>query len=517
MCFSLAACTPKELESEWQYDKETAEALLLEFEQIAEIPRQTGSCDAISDYMAGRLEALGFYTECDAYGNLIAEIPASEGLENKPLVILQSNMDMVCAPIYSLGTDLALVDAEGNFIESEDEGYIDMSYDPLTDGINTVYNDGMLRAIDTALGAKSGMAMSILLKYLSGEAKHGPLRIILTVDGFDSFSGANALDEKYLEGASYLINLNGGNSNNIYTSSAGEKTIVVMNEAPKGETVDASKLDICVALRVKGLIGGNAADNLADDRLNAGAVLLELVQKLTDENVNFGVSSLYGGSGTDNIISDATAILMVEESKLDDIWNIVSEEADKYRSSYAETEQGFELTMVETNTVESVLSKSELEKALSFASKIQLGVLENGVKLNLGSLLLAPGRIAFRMLALGSESESFEAKALEIKSLADEYEYSAEITSRADIWTGNAKNKLKELCIDKYKELDGGSLSEAFFSTGLEPSVFAGKSGLDIVSIGPDVWDSGTVEEFCNLESAVKVLNLLESVLPEIN
>jgi len=510
----MAACKDKEIESVWTYDKETAEALLADFDNIAKIPRQTASCKDISDYMLSRFEALGLYTEKDAYGNIIVTVPATEGMEKKPLTIIQTNMDMVCAPQPAEGTKASILDAEGNLLDDEDDPTLASVYDPLTDGIGTIYNDGMLKGIETALGGKSGMAMTILLKYLSEDSSHGPLRLILTVDAYDSFLGANSLDAKYLEDASYLINLDAGSSSCVYTSSPCESTLIVQKD-DLGEKDPSYKC--CVALRACGLVGGSAADNLRLGRLNAALILIELLQKLREENISFELSSLYGGRGTDNIIDDATAILVLNEDDLDDIWAIVAKEVDKYKTDYDQSESAFELTMTKTNMVSSVMTKEALARVLDYAKQCEYGVLSDTLIANLGSVLISPGRVAFRNLYVGTNAEEFASALEKAQALADSAGYPSELVSRAEIWSAKDNNKLSKIVEKQYKNLEGTEIKESSSNIGLEPSVFAKKNpNLDIVSIGPDVWASGTIEEFCNVESAVKILNLLQGILPEI-
>jgi len=513
LCLPLVACKNKEIESVWTYDKETAEALLTEFENIARIPRQTASCGDISDYMLSCFEALGLYPEKDAYGNIIVTVPATDGMEKKPLTIIQTNMDMVCAPQPMEGTKASILDAEGNLLDDEDSAAAEV-YNPLTDGISTIYNDGMLKGMETALGGKSGMAMAILQKYLSEENVHGPLRIILTVDAYDSFLGSNSLDAKYLEDASYLINLNAGSSSCVYTSSPCESTLIVQKD-DLGETIPSYKC--CVALRACGLVGGSAADNIKLGRLNAALILLELLQKLRDEKISFELSSLYGGSGTDSIIKDSTAILVLNEDDLDKVWSVVAKEVDKYKTDYEQIESAFELTMTQTNMVSSVMTKEALSSVLDYAKQCEYGVLSDTLIANLGSILISPGRVAFRNLYIGTNAEELASTCEKAQALANSFEYPSELVSRAEIWSAKDNNKLSKIVEKQYKDLEGTEIKESSSNIGLEPSVFAKKNpNLDIVSIGPDVWASGTVEEFCNVESAVKILNLLQGILPEI-
>ena len=85
--------------------------------------------------------------------------PATPGMENKPTVVLQSHMDMVC--------------------EKNNETKHDFENDP----IETVVDGNWLRAKGTTLGADNGIGMAVELAILaSDDIEHGPRECLFTVD-----------------------------------------------------------------------------------------------------------------------------------------------------------------------------------------------------------------------------------------------------------------------------------------------------------------------------------------------
>ena len=73
-------------------DQEILEAVLEEFKGLAAIPRPSGHEKAVSDYLRGRLTELGCTVVQDEAFNLVADLPASPGLEKAPRTILQSHI-----------------------------------------------------------------------------------------------------------------------------------------------------------------------------------------------------------------------------------------------------------------------------------------------------------------------------------------------------------------------------------------------------------------------------------------
>ena len=74
-------------------NNEILEAVLAEFGKLAAIPRQSGHEQAVSDFLRDYLSEAGFRVVQDEVGNIIADAPATAGLEKAPLTILQGHMD----------------------------------------------------------------------------------------------------------------------------------------------------------------------------------------------------------------------------------------------------------------------------------------------------------------------------------------------------------------------------------------------------------------------------------------
>src|SRR3712207_8568067 len=89
------------------------------FEQFAiinTIPRPSKHEEKMIEYLKEFGAKHNFETEVDETGNVIIRKPATPGYENRPTVILQSHMDMVCDK---------LVDVEFDFNTDAIQTYID--------------------------------------------------------------------------------------------------------------------------------------------------------------------------------------------------------------------------------------------------------------------------------------------------------------------------------------------------------------------------------------------------------
>ena len=140
------------------YDKLKNKRLWSIFNEIEQIPRESGNEEGVRNYLVAWGKEHNFETLIDRVGNVIIKVPATKGYENLPSIALQGHMDMVC------------VKKEGS--------KHDFSKDP----IEVVEENGVIHAKDTSLGADNGIAIAIILDIFSDpKAEHGKLEGIFTV------------------------------------------------------------------------------------------------------------------------------------------------------------------------------------------------------------------------------------------------------------------------------------------------------------------------------------------------
>nr|HPO47553.1 cytosol nonspecific dipeptidase [Paludibacteraceae bacterium] len=128
------------------------------FKEICQIPRPSKKEAEISAYLCRFAEKHGLDYKTDAAGNVLIRKNASKGYENRPSIILQSHMDMVCEKNSSVVHDFE------------------------KDAIETYVEDGWLKAKGTTLGADNGIGMAAQLAVLASDViEHGALECLFTV------------------------------------------------------------------------------------------------------------------------------------------------------------------------------------------------------------------------------------------------------------------------------------------------------------------------------------------------
>lgn len=167
---------------------------------IEDIPSTKGQWD-LAWMLESELKALGLSdVSLDNHCYLIARVPASPGMENKPSIGLMAHMD-TASDVTGANVKPALVkDYQGNAIELSASYVLDpKNYPDLAEhiGDTIITTDGttLLGADDKAGVAEIMTAVEYLVKH--PEIKHGPIEIFFTPDeetgkGMDKFPLAKA-------------------------------------------------------------------------------------------------------------------------------------------------------------------------------------------------------------------------------------------------------------------------------------------------------------------------------------
>ena len=161
----------------------SAQKVLEFFKAMNQIPRGSGNEKAVSDWLVAFAKARNLEVEQDSANNVLIRKAATPGYENRPSIILQGHMDMVC--------------------EKSDAS----THDFLTDPIEHIIDGEWLHANETTLGADNGIAVAMSLAVLdSDEIEHGPLECLFTTSEETGMDGALAVKEGQTHGQ-YLLNI----------------------------------------------------------------------------------------------------------------------------------------------------------------------------------------------------------------------------------------------------------------------------------------------------------------------
>ncbi|EJX05119.1 aminoacyl-histidine dipeptidase, partial [gut metagenome] len=145
------------------------------FHQVTQVPRPSKKEGKMIAFLESFAKEYKLPIKKDEAGNILISKAATAGMEDRPVVVLQSHMDMVC--------------------EKNNDTKHDFDNDP----IETIVDGEWLRANGTTLGADNGIGVAAELALLaSDDIQHGPIECLFTIDEETGLTGAKALKEGFM-------------------------------------------------------------------------------------------------------------------------------------------------------------------------------------------------------------------------------------------------------------------------------------------------------------------------------
>ncbi|MBR5109859.1 MAG: beta-Ala-His dipeptidase [Clostridia bacterium] len=467
------------------------------FMLLAAIPRQSKHEQAVSDFLKGWAEDLGYTVRQNEANDLFFYVPATPGCEALPLTALQTHLDMVC------------VAEEGR------------SFDPQADPIRVIVDKaaGTMTADGTTLGADDGAGVAIIMSIAKGKMAHGPLRIIFTTDEEVDMTGALAVTAEDLSGVKYLINIDSEWSDSVTVSSAAS-SLIVTKDAPK--PADA-KGDTAVSITLSGLLGGHSGLMIGEGRCNG---ITALAKVLADLPVPYALASFTGGIADNAIPAKAQAVVVIDGNDQTALAQYVAEKEAALREAYAGIESGLALAVEKTDAARKVLDAEQTQHILAYVagaidgvytmSEVIDGLVESSS--NLGLIQADASGIEIRQMPRSSSAERLKDIEDHHRALAAEQGLSVDIADGSRPWPVKADSVLVQKIRQIYREQNGEEIKVEAIHAGLECGAFSELAeGLDMVSIGPDVANAHSPEETLYLSSIPKTWHLLESLLVSLD
>lgn len=460
------------------------------FEEISQIPRGSGNEKAISDYLVNFAKERNFEVIRDEALNVIMRKPASPGYENAKKIILQGHMDMVC--------------------EKTEDSKHDFEKDP----IELIVDGDFIHAKDTTLGADNGIGVAMALAVFdSDNIEHGPLEMLVTVSEETDMHGAQALANNVLQG-DYLINIDSEEEGIMTVASAGGE-LYFAHFTPEMAEVPAD--DKFYTVKFTGYKGGHSGGEIANNRGNMIKVMADFLSRLKDAMlVDFA-----SGSKDNAIPSNGVFTVALKDSS--DFDKIIKELMEKYKDvdgklsiSYEESEKTHKAQSVNSSKrfaqwlldqhtgVKSFTDDTkefvELSSNLAIVKKIADGTYEVWNSMRFGKK---------------DEFDEFKNEFVEMSKKYPEVKY--EFTNYYPEWEYKEDSKLRDKAIDLYKKVTGKDMKIDITHGGLECGVFYIKyKNLDMISIGPDIFDAHTPRERVSISSTERMYDFLLELLKNL-
>ena len=496
LCFTLmTGCNgSNKIETD---DSAVRTAILDEFNQISQIPRESGHEKAISTYLRSWAKTNGFDVIRDTSNNIIINEPASAGYESAPITILQCNMD----------TKIAIQNG--------------VEFDPLTTPVTIVEKENNLTADGTSIGADSGIGMATILYVLKNAEKHGPIRAIFTSDGESGMTGAEKLKSKYLEG-NYLINFGWTSDKTVRIGSSGTASYEMMHEIQWTPPKNA----VPYLLSISGLNGGDAEQDIGKGGANAIKIIGEVLANAQGQGILFELGSFNGGLSRDTIPTAATAMIIINESDQKKMQKIVDDAITAFKDSYGSIDKNYSFTYQEAPQMpDKVVSFDDNGSIISFIYGIIDGVQSMSETYdvvesasNLGLVSTSSGNFVCQVSAASTSDVGLYkiTNAHETISSMSNLKYT--YYDGVPRWPDHSDSVLFASLSKVYSDLYNDKLSTTIVDQKLECGWFTRKNPrLQIVSIGPMIKNAKMSNETIVLDTITKPADVVIKFLEQAN
>ena len=468
------------------------------FKEMSDIPRPSYKEKAISDYLVAFAKEHNLEYYQDDLFNVIMIKEASEGYEDKPAIILQGHMDMVCETAPDCNKDM---DKEGLDLEVDGD---------------------FLYAKGTTLGADDGIAVAYALALLSDETlKHPRLEFVCTVSEEVGMDGAREIDCSPLQGK-LLLNMDNEKEGQVLASCAGGGTarITFPVEREKSLSADESVLEISLL----GGRGGHSGDEIDKGRGNA-SILLGRVLRHINTAADFKLISITGGSKDNAIPREARATIAVSKEKVEVVKEKVEATSLAIALEFAKTDAGLNATCKEAEAKLAPFTKECSDKYMLLLASLPNGIrrmsrdIEGLVEtsLNLGINHTEEDKVMIGYSVRSSVGTSYTALVEKLKFICGGMGCTVEMYGEYPAWEFVAESKFRENLQKVYKEMFGEELKICAIHAGVECGLLSAKiEGLDAISMGPNIYDIHTPDERLSISSAKRSYEFVRKVIEEI-
>ncbi|MDR1064488.1 MAG: aminoacyl-histidine dipeptidase [Azoarcus sp.] len=467
------------------------------FSTLCRIPRASGNESAVRDELAAWARARGLGVKVDAAGNLVLSKPASPGREDRPGMVLQGHLDMVCQKNGGSSHDFA------------------------RDPILPILRDGWVTAGDTTLGADNGIGVALALAALEdGDLKHPALEVLLTVDEESGMHGALGLKPDAVSGR-LLLNLDTEEWGELYIGCAGSVDVVAEGVLPVESPPDGLH---AVTVRLSGLAGGHSGIDIHRGRGNAIKLLARLLHAFAATDTDFRLAALEGGTAHNALPREAVARLLLADTAR--LQAQTGDFAAGLRSGLPAEDGKLRIDIVPESTRPAVALTRDASRALSSllhdlpygvrtVSEQMPGVVDTSN--NIGELRLDGGCLHINAMVRSLRAESLGALSAEIAGLFSRAGLETRVQGGGPEWTPAPEAKLLALARSVYRRTFGGEAHVQVIHAGLECGIFSALwPDMEMISFGPTIQGAHSPGERVEAVSVERAWQLLAGILSAI-
>jgi len=467
------------------------------FDEIRKIPRCSKHEEKIREYIVNFAQNQGLKTKVDHVGNVVILKPATPGMENKPTVVLQGHMDMVC------------------------EKNSDVTFDFSKDPIQLKITGDLLTANGTTLGADNGIGLAISLALLEDKTvRHGPIESLYTIDEETGLTGAFAMKPDMLTGK-IMLNLDSEDFGVITVGCAGGGDSTLELPVHMQPVLGGSEH---IVVKVFGLRGGHSGVDIHEQRGNAIKILTRLLWKAS-QKCDFFIFDVKGGDKHNAIPREAYAKLAIEtKNKNSFVTELKAEEKDIYEE-IKPIDPGFKVDVQSCESAKTTVDKPSQTKLLNLVHGLPHGVHQMNYDIktlvntstNLATISMKENTVVIGMSSRSPMKSALQDMRDRIRAIASLSGATVSEGTPYPGWKPDLQSKILALSKKIFKDMFKQEPKIEAIHAGLECGIIGEKfPGMDMISIGPTLKNPHSPEEQLHISTVGKFYNFLLKVLEAV-
>ena len=467
------------------------------FADLNAVPRPSKKEERIIEFAVKFGEKLGLETFTDKVGNVIIRKPASTGMEDRKMVVMQGHLDMV----------------------HQKNSTTDFDFDK--EGIKMFVDGDWVKAEGTTLGADNGLGVAAIMAVLSStNISHPAIEALFTIDEETGMTGAIGLEGDVLKG-NILLNLDTEEDNEIGIGCAGGVDVTATrtyNEENSPEKIKAFSISIT------GLNGGHSGMDIIKGLGNANKIMNRI---LFDGFANFGlrISEINGGSLRNAIPRESFSIITIDTISVEPFMFETNQLINTIKEEFLTLEPNLSIEISEVVSPEKVMDLGVQEgfiKSIYAAlngvykmSPVVEGLVETSN--NIARIIVKNGAIKIGCLTRSSSESNKIDLANSLRSVFELSGFEVKFSGTYPGWQPNVNSEIVSIVANLYEELHGEKANIAACHAGLECGILGQNyPKMDMVSFGPNIKGAHSPDERAQISSTKKFWNFLVEILKNI-
>jgi len=472
-------------------------ALWNNFADLNEVPRASKKEEQVIAFIKQFGESLNLETMVDHIGNVIIKKPATAGMEDKKIIVLQSHLDMV--------------HQKNN----------DTNFDFDTEGIKMIIDGDWIKADGTTLGADNGIGVASIMTLLaSTDIEHPQMEALFTIDEETGMTGALELKGGLLD-AAIMLNLDTEDDDELTIGCAGGVDVTATGEYTQEETPSGLQ---SFKITIKGLSGGHSGMDIHKGLGNANKLMNRLLTEI-DKSMDVRIHWIDGGGLRNAIPRESVAVVGITSDGIPSLENIVSSVGGNLVDEHTTTDENLEVVLEPVDIIGKVLDSTFQKQILRSVYACPSGIYRMSPDVddlvqtsnNLAKVLVKDGK--YEVLCLTRSSVDTEKMDL-AQAISSAFELiGASVSYGGDYpgWTPKPNAGIVHLMKGLYSEMFNEEAHVYACHAGLECGIlWTNYPEMEMISFGPNIRGAHSPDERVQISSVQKYWSFLLETLKRI-